>query len=262
MIHTTKLQPDLQNIFARAEDARLRMAHIRQQDCPRCVSYGCDTAQQCSSRGLADDGDGSPLCKWAPDAERQRAARDRTDTRASRLRNAGCKDPRLIALVADATDAPQPQPPVEGILKSMLAAESMLTENTIQTLILSGGTGVGKSCTAAWILAGSSGRAGWISAQSADSLEAWRDVEMLARDAHWLVLDDVGQERDSESHWSVDQIGGVMISRHNAGLRTVVTTNLGRRELTVRYGERWVSRMAQSGRFVDVGNQDLRRRRE
>jgi DNA replication protein DnaC len=128
-------------------------------------------------------------------------------------------------------------------------------------IILSGGTGTGKSVAAAWFHVERGGV--WLRAEQATRIFAANFGEQYAeqdrvRDARSLVIDDVGSELD------VQRMQAVLLElfdcRKSSETDTVLTTNLCRRDFMERYGdERLISRMFELVHFVGCGKNDLRR---
>ena len=139
--------------------------------------------------------------------------------------------------------------------------ESWLAFPDCRCLVITGDVGTGKSTAAAWIVASTQDNALWLSARMVDDLERWKPVAELAYRVGLLVIDDLGTERDSESGWSVDTIGGLLVDRLDSGKRTVVTTNLNGTGIVKRYGDRLRSRLSRRPQvgLIEAGAVDLRR---
>jgi DNA replication protein DnaC len=137
-------------------------------------------------------------------------------------------------------------------------------------LVLSGGTGTGKSVAAAWALA--ENRTGiWRTAAqlcrtfAASFGDQYEDQE-LCFTAGLLVADDVGAELERER----ERMGATLVEllehrkRSARYMRTIISTNLNRAAFERRYAsERLLSRMAREAgvvAWVETKDADLRRR--
>jgi DNA replication protein DnaC len=134
-----------------------------------------------------------------------------------------------------------------------------------RTLVLQGATGCGKTVAACWALA-QHRHGGRIRSASA--------VAMLWPSTRWqadaerealigcgvLVLDDVGAEHASRREWVAVAMRDILELRQREQLRTILTTNLPRRQLEQAYGdERVTSRLSEALWVTDPGR-DLRRK--
>lgn len=262
---------DLKYFHKRAEQAKLKMIHIRQNDCPRCDNAECDIANACTSRLDADTvehgfNDG-PMCRHAPVEARKAAEADLTKARLDRLRNAGMTDAECLRIIPPAREVPRPprawftenQQEAEQAEQAAYMADRWIAADQCKLFVLYGGVGVGKSFAAAWALAGI-GNGLWLSARTVDNLEAWKEIQHRAHSVPLLVVDDLGTERQSESQWGTEQLASLLTGRLDAGLRTIVTTNLDGASVAKRYGDRLRSRLnlrPQVG-LLDCGKADLR----
>jgi len=154
--------------------------------------------------------------------------------------------------------------------RAMLAVRGWLARTDVPpVLVLSGGTGCGKSAAAAFALANH--RAGiWRTAAqlcrtfSASFGDQFEDQE-LCLTASLLVADDVGAELEQHR----ERMGATLVEllehrkRSARQMRTIITTNLNRRAFVERYGtERLISRMARTAgiaEWVETADGDLRR---
>lgn len=139
------------------------------------------------------------------------------------------------------------------------AAEAFVREPATYSLVLSAPPGRGKSWIATWLVAESSVVSLWVPAAECRVSESWNKLRERATKASLLVLDDLGEESSGE--WGVREMATLLEGRHNAGKRTVITTNLVPQEIAARYGERLMSRWGQApySRLVMVRGADLRR---
>lgn len=139
-------------------------------------------------------------------------------------------------------------------------------ESPLDILVLSGGTGSGKTLGAGWGWAWMSYRAP-ISAMGQRRNPAWFDAPRIAGLADWRepetwasfdgaslgVIDDVGTERDSKA------MSAVLERCCNVSdARWIFTTNLSPGDWFAQYGERMQSRIAGMGRWEVCPEEDLR----
>jgi len=99
-------------------------------------------------------------------------------------------------------------------------------------LVLSGGTGNGKTVAAAWMAVRYPGTALFVTAaQIGDTpYSRWGDYALARerwRSAGLLVIDDVGEERgDLARRVVAERVGPLIFARFNAGLDTLISTNM------------------------------------
>lgn len=129
-------------------------------------------------------------------------------------------------------------------------------------LVLSGPTGVGKSTAAGRFmvhLLGQRRRAVWVRAKMLERITP-RTVKRLEEleTAELLVLDELGEEYLDEKGFLGGLIAGLLCTRYDAVLWTVVTTNMPAADFSKRYGERVVDRIREVGAFIEVGGHSLR----
>lgn len=141
-------------------------------------------------------------------------------------------------------------------------------EDVAPVLVLSGGTGCGKTVAAAYALAEQ--RAGvWRTAPQlcrtfSASFGDQVDDQELCLTASMLVVDDVGAELAQQRERMAATLVELLEHRKRSArfMRTVVTTNLNRSAFDGQYGsERLRSRMAETGivAWVETRDPDLRR---
>ncbi len=180
--------------------------------------------------------------------------------------------PRHVALVAPAWRGFPRLEGHEAMAGLSAVCEEFVRSREIQTLVLAGNTGRGKTVAATWIAAGLDS-CWWISAKDVRVADGWDSARSRAAKAAVLVVDDLGREA---TDWASRELGDLVELRHDRGLRTVVTTNLPRRledyrtpelraahksqSIAERYGERLLSRLmdAEVARFVVCRGPDLR----
>lgn len=85
-------------------------------------------------------------------------------------------------------------------------------------------------------------------------------VEPLRMRVPLLIVDDLGLEPLDDRRAAV-AVEELFHARQGGGLRTIVTTNLTPQEARRRYSERVFSRLAESGRWVALVGDDIRRER-
>lgn len=84
---------------------------------------------------------------------------------------------------------------------------------------------------------------------------AYLDLDQLLQDLNYrvkvLVIDDVGKEHHTQSHFAVDSFDLLVRTRHNAGLPTVYTTNLPVQQWSSWYSESMQSIIQRSSLVLD-----------
>lgn len=75
---------------------------------------------------------------------------------------------------------------------------------------------------------------------------------------HVLLLDDLGVEKASE--WQAERLYLIVNDRYERQLPTIMTTNMNRKDLEARVGERIMSRLMEDVQVVQMGGDDLRKR--
>lgn len=127
-------------------------------------------------------------------------------------------------------------------------------------LVLVGMTGCGKSVSAAWAIANGPHSHAWRSRRAVIQTfagyfgPAAADQELMYR-CKLLVLDDIGTETEAER---MGQALGELLEQRK-GLKTLVTTNLTRKEWELRYPDpRLHSRLRESAVFFTDKSADMR----
>lgn len=131
-------------------------------------------------------------------------------------------------------------------------------------LVLSGGTGTGKTVAAAWSLCERPSAFQVLRAvRVGAAFERWQNdreegVDALRLYVPTLLLDDLGQESldDRRVEPAIEEI---FDARQSPRLRTIVTTNLSTEAMRSRYSDRVISRLAQNATVIRVDGADLRR---
>lgn len=175
--------------------------------------------------------------------------------RMRRMRDAGVAAPRDVwrAIARDELDLTRTKA-LRAVVRWYRASDPP------PTLVLAGDTGTGKSTAAAWWLA----QAGGILERATAVATAWDSSTVSAQDrreavcgVRCLVLDDVGTEPGRYREPMAEALREVVEARQS--LRTIVTTNLTREQLSARYPDgRLDSRLSRVA-WVVCDGEDLRR---
>lgn len=88
----------------------------------------------------------------------------------------------------------------------------------------------------------------------------YREIEAYRRKIQFFLLDDVGKEYDSGSGWSQSMFDDFIRYRHNRGLCTLLTTNLGLPLWAPRYSDSMESFLHQSSTVITIEGSDWRKR--
>lgn len=197
-------------------------------------------------------------CDWVPRGElaKRGLARQRRETE-RKFAESGCAvtDGVFAALRADTLS----ETPATIALANWWEQRRKLEK---PWLVLSGPAGVGKTVAVAhmlWTLGGRFVRADELVRLFASMFGEQYEKQQELRDAHSLVIDDVGGELDHTR--MLPALLDLLDSRKSAYNRpTIVTTNLGKKDFAARYSnERLMSRMAESVHWVSLSGEDLRR---
>lgn len=196
----------------------------------------------------------------ANEAAKRSAAELAARARLARLASAGVPGPHIKALMTGDLD----------MTRHAVRVVARWRSSEHHTLVLSGDLGTGKSRAAAWLLdQGPRVRYlhpnGYEAAVWPDELAPrWRHAGRLARASMFgtsggasevdlcercalLVIDDVGGAETVERSW-VPRLDQIVSVRADAGLDTIMTTNLSLTEFAATYGERMLDRMRGDGR--------------
>lgn len=152
--------------------------------------------------------------------------------------------------------------------KAVVAAQAALDAG--QTLlVLSGVRGCGKTTAAAWWLLQKRKPSEYVRVGpprfvDASTLARWPrydDARMRELErASALVIDDLGVEYDDKNGAFRSFVDGLVNSRYAACLPTCITTNVPAAEFRQRYGERIADRIRESGRFVELAGESMRKK--
>lgn len=133
-------------------------------------------------------------------------------------------------------------------------------------LVISGGTGCGKTVSTVLAMAACSERVQFVRAiRIGAHFERWgsdRDdkIPALDMDCGLLVVDDLGQEL-VEDRRTMPALEEIVDYRQSLRTRTIFTTNLTPAQIKERYSERFRSRLTQNAELAQVEGSDLRRAR-
>ena len=88
----------------------------------------------------------------------------------------------------------------------------------------------------------------------------YQSLEKYRKRTQFLLLDDIGNEYQSGSGWSNATFDFLIRYRHNRGLCTLLTTNLGLPLWTTKYSESLESFLHQSSAVITIEDDDYRKR--
>lgn len=157
---------------------------------------------------------------------------------------------------------------MDVIRKKCLAYAEKLPYGPLKTLLLHGGSGLGKTYLLHCIeREGAAMGIGCVFCTAYDVLDALRqryfgrenDLADAIENAQLLLIDDLGMEPLMENI-TVEQIYHLLSTRLSRGLYTAISTNLSRTELQKRYTERVSSRLldVRSGMAIPFRGEDIR----
>lgn len=148
--------------------------------------------------------------------------------------------------------------------RAMLAVREFLAGEH-RLLVLAGGVGTGKTMASAWLAAKIAEVRGrkveMITAPGLARVSVYKEDEVgpLER-CDLLIVDDVGTEFLDTKGMFLTQFDSLMNERYANDRRTVITTNLTAKAFSERYGERLIDRVRESGRFVEIAGESMRRK--
>ena len=194
--------------------------------------------------------------------------------RGNRSRIAGVT-PAVIRLVCESIGKAPVIGDHTGTVLAAKRAEQFLADKRLATLVLSGLPGLGKSTAAAWIFAEEQ-YGEWVAAGDIRNDTEWHQRRKGLHDGYIVYVDDLGCEA---TPYATAELATLIERRHDAGKRTVLTTNLlmhsdDRKKLpddqlgsfpvghsiNERYGERVASRLSDDRTLVAwMGGYDLRK---
>ena len=249
----------------RAEQYVAELRETAATQCPGCPSAQCERALACRFHDA--ELDGQPMCKHITVWRQQRMEAERIEWRRKRLQGAGYTDERLIGAIAKAWSPPQPKSPDRDFLNMWRVVRDFEQNRDRLSLVLCGGTGVGKTVCGAWLVAGIDG-AMVVRPDDIVPDDEWSRRYRMAMRAPFVLIEDAGLEPLTERRWHSQQLEAIISARHDAGLRTHINTNLPPEtkmapdSLEGRYGARVFSRLRDKSRGCVIhvcGKVDLRR---
>lgn len=186
----------------------------------------------------------------------------------ARLRRTGVPERHEAVLVAGSYDASRP-----------IAIDADRWRRSDRRLLgLGGAVGIGKSLTAAWLLAQAPRRPWrnpdgtdsgwpahlhprWVRASTLARLDTYRAPELAALEACCcLVIDEVGGGDVGAPASFAERLDMLVSGRYDAGLDTVLTSNLTEDEFRQQFGERLYDRITgDAGVWVERGGASLRK---
>lgn len=144
-----------------------------------------------------------------------------------------------------------------------LAAVRTFLKSDRTMLVLSGGVGLRKTGSACWALTQKPGT--FIVADDMIRCSASRDPDDVTmwrrcRGTQLLVVDDLGGEYVDDKGFRIAQVNGLVDYRYGHKLKTIITTNLDWATFASTYRDRVADRIKESGRWVNLGGESIRRR--
>jgi DNA replication protein DnaC len=138
-------------------------------------------------------------------------------------------------------------------------------ESQKPALVLSGGTGTGKTVAAVRAMVRYGSYQFVRAIRVGAHFERWASdredgVDPLRLGCSFLVLDDLGQEAESDRR-AAQAVEEILDHRQRENTRTLITTNLTPDAIKARYSDRVVSRLRQNATVKAVNTTDMRRAR-
>lgn len=138
--------------------------------------------------------------------------------------------------------------------------EFLLNED-VSALLLLGKPGTWKSGSACWAITQWLGSFHFVSSPEFCRLSTSRTEEnekayRYAFKTELLIFDDLGTENHSD--WNTGKISELVSHRYDACTKTIITSNLSVAEFKVRYGERLVDRIKETGIVVELAGASKR----
>ena len=184
------------------------------------------------------------------EAEEQAREMLRAARMAERLEGSG-----LGARTREAVEAASDSPAVVSTRQWLNAGRSWL--------LLAGDVGTGKTVAAGWALREVARQGQTVAFRRAAEVARLSGFDAGAQELHrlkrvgLLVLDDLGTE--CATGWGTSILHELLDTRHEAKLRTIITSNLKRADARARLGDRMADRVQQDGRVVWLEGASMRR---
>lgn len=228
-------------------DRMMRAAEEKQARFRLTVCEGGEHRERCGDIDeQACEFSAYPECPRRLEDKRRKEAVDRR----AELKRYGISE-RVLKVVLDGN-------PVETEAVKLLRA-AFARDEKICLVVLQGGVGCGKSCSAAlWAIEHG---ARWITAKDLARTSTYDDDFRSVERARRLVIDDLGTEYADQKGFFLSNLDGLIDARYADELPTVITTNVSAAEFKSRYGERIADRIRGSGAWVEVGGGSLRVRK-
>ena len=167
----------------------------------------------------------------ARQAREARAEREVSDRRLDNLKRAGVRDPAALAMIPFADEA---------ALATTAAMRGAMEHRAVLTMLFAGPAGSGKSWASYFLVREQSGGM-LMSFCDVVPHESWNDVRPGAVKAALLVIDDFGM--GPLTAWRDAEVESIVCRRHEAGHRTVMSSNLPVTDVLRRFGDRFARRV-------------------
>jgi DNA replication protein DnaC len=175
-----------------------------------------------------------PFPEESEESKRRRAEtaiRAEQDRLLSNMRSAGVGDQGALRLFQTATAAE---------LATTKAMREIQAEAKKGTIVLSGASGTGKSWASYFLIREQAGSL-LISFCDVVPHNSWYDIRQEVIKAPLLVIDDFGM--GPLTAWRDAEVESIVCRRHEAGRRTVCSTNLSPVDVVARFGDRFERRV-------------------
>jgi DNA replication protein DnaC len=126
-------------------------------------------------------------------------------------------------------------------------------------IVLSGERGSGKTVAAAWWALRRTRGTAFVRAAEFARTSRYDDARKRWTDHHALVLDDLGAEYADAKESFVSDLDELIDIFYSDLRRLIVTTNMDGASFGARYGERIIDRLAECGRWFQLGDTSMRR---
>jgi len=244
--------------LTRAKNEYLRVAKVRRFNTDAIL-------EQLAYEGCLTVEDFEKKTAWVKEQDRV----ENIETVARSMRDRGFPRRHLDTIVAAFIEGKDQQ-----VTDALAKARAFAAETGRCLLVLSGGTGVGKTHAAVSLTfeLEVNGRLGYNGLGGISHFIAATDLAKRAgfdHEAQWreleqsrlLVIDDYGAEFADGKGWLAAAFDGLINHRYADCRLTVITTNLDAAAFKSRAGERIADRIVEAGRFVVLAGESLRRRK-